>query len=105
MSIKLEDYGIVPEWAIDKRIVSETKFLLGAKSDSICSHCNNFIAAGEASRIILEAKEKLPLKRLKSPKREELLLSLQSIGIDVVDIYMQNLGMLNILPHLYKVDK
>lgn len=48
MSIKLEDYGIVPEWAIDKRIVSETKFPLGAKSDSICSHCNKIITPGES---------------------------------------------------------
>ncbi len=61
MSIKLEDYGIVPEWAIDKRIVSETKFPLGAKLDSICSHCNNFIATGESHT---------PINDLKIPSRD-----------------------------------
>ena len=47
MSIKLEDYGNLPEWATAPGMISETKISSSVVYDSRCSHCNNIIAPGE----------------------------------------------------------
>lgn len=49
MSIKLEDYGDLPEWFIAKDIISERKVISSnVNYDNRCSHCNNIITPEES---------------------------------------------------------